>query len=214
MFSLGTILSAFLGSFIPGSVGGARLALGSCLVVDWGRVGTNLTRLRLIIPNGFINGANTVSWVHWLEFAFFGRCIVDFSFFAGRIALVGGTIVGEVSWAAFAGFFSQTKVETFRALEAVVGDWTDVGLVEGTTGLIVLDAVRKDLVLVLIFCDVSIDPIFGIQVIFVLALTQIYQARGLLRLQGHGSLCTIGSADFIDDANVVLLLEDAVIEIS
>jgi hypothetical protein len=42
--------------------------------------------------------------------------------------------------------------------------------------LVILDAVSKDLILVLIFRDVPVNPIFSLQIVLVLILAQVDQS--------------------------------------
>lgn len=80
--------------------------------------------------------------------------------------------------------------------------------------MVILDAIGEDLILVLVFGDVAVDPIFSLQIILVLILAEINQPCGSLRLDRFRYIRTAGLADFIDDAYIVLLLQDSLVEVS
>lgn len=61
-------------------------------------------------------------------------------------------------------------------MEAVTGEGVYIGFGKRAAGLVILDAVSKDLILVLIFRDVPVNPIFSLQIVLVLILAQVDQS--------------------------------------
>jgi hypothetical protein len=210
----GTIRDTFHWGFVPGWISRTGLTFEGCPVVERSSGGANLTRLGLRVPDRLGKRTDAVSRMNRLRVTLFAGGVVNLSGFARRITDIGGYIVNEAVGATFTGFFSKTEVEAVWALETVAGDWAHVRLIDGATGLVILNTVREDLVFVLVFCYIAVHPVFCIQIVLILALTQIHQSRRGLGFQRGWGVGAVRSADLVSDTDIVLLLEDIVIEVS
>lgn len=157
----------------PSRIRWALDALHLGLVVDRRGDGAGFAGFAGAVPDGLLRRADAVGWVDGLRLAFMSSSVVNLSAVTWRIARVGADVVGEVVWTGFAGLFAKIKVEPVGTLEAVVGDGVDVWVGDRAARLVVLDAVREDLILVLLLRDVAIDPVLCLQVVLVLALAQV-----------------------------------------
>lgn len=109
---------------------------------------------------------------------------------------------------------AQREFEAIGALEAGSGDWIDEGLSQGTVSVVIFHAFPKNLELVLLFCDVAVDPVLDIQVVLIFTLAYIHQPSRSLGFKRAGSACAVGRADLLYNPQIILLAKDGVIKTS